>query len=398
MRSAIIIGAGPAGLTAARTLRDNGVRDVLVLERAPVAGGLPRHCGHSGWGVFDFRRILTGPSYAKRLIEAARGVEIMADATVTRIEPQGRIEISTQAGVEKLEARTILIATGIRETPRSARLVAGARPLGITTTGAFQDMVYVGGIRPFSRPVIVGTELVSFSAVLTARHAGIRPAAMIEEENRIVARRPLDVASQALFGVPILTRTRLLRINGSDRVESVEIEREGARSTLACDGVIFTGKFRPEAALVEASPILFDNLTGGPAIDSQWRCSDPRYFAAGNVLRPVEHSGWVAAEGRSAARAILKSLAGGLPDIDAAITLRVEGALRYAYPQRLLPNDGPITIFARAARAHTGVLRLRADGETLAMRRISALPERRLALTFPGERLRGQRDAVVTLD
>ena len=57
MRSAIIIGAGPAGLTAARTLRDNGVRDVLVLERAPVAGGLPRHCGHSGWGVFDFRHL-----------------------------------------------------------------------------------------------------------------------------------------------------------------------------------------------------------------------------------------------------------------------------------------------------------------------------------------------------
>ena len=182
MRSAIIIGAGPAGLTAARILRDNGVRDVLVLERAPVAGGLPRHCGHPGWGVFDFRRILTGPSYAKRLIEAARGVEIMANATVTRIEPQGRIEISTQAGVEKLEARTILIATGIRETPRSARLVSGARPWGITTTGAFQDMVYVGGMRPFSRPVIVGTELVSFSAILTARHAGIRPAAMIEEE------------------------------------------------------------------------------------------------------------------------------------------------------------------------------------------------------------------------
>jgi thioredoxin reductase len=398
MRSAIIIGAGPAGLTAARILRNNGVRDVLVLERAPVAGGLPRHCGHTGWGLFDFRRILTGPSYAERLIEAAGGVEIMANATVTRIKPQGRIEISTQAGVEKLEARAILIATGIRETPRSARLVSGARPWGITTTGAFQDMIYVGGMRPFSRPVIIGTELVSFSAILTARHAGIHPAAMIEEEDRIVARRPLDVASRALFGVPILTRTRLLRINGLNRVEGVEIERDGTRSTLACDGVIFTGKFRPEAALVEASPILFDDLTGGPAIDSEWRCSDPQYFAAGNVLRPVEHSGWVAAEGESAAHAILKALAGGPPDVDAAITLRVEGALRYAYPQRLLPKDGPITIFARAARAHKGVLRLKAGGETLAMRRINALPERRLGLTFPGERLRGTQDAVITLD
>jgi thioredoxin reductase len=398
MRSAIIIGAGPAGLTGARILRNNGVRDVLVLERAPVAGGLPRHCGHPGFGVSDFRRVWTGPSYAERLIEAARGVEIMANATVTRIEPQGRIEVATQAGIEKLEARAILIATGIRETPRSARLVSGARPWGITTTGAFQDMVYIGAMRPFSRPVIVGTELVSFSAILTARHAGIRPAAMIEEGDRIVARRPLDVASRALFGVPVLTRTRLLRINGLDRVESIEIERAGARSTLACDGVIFTGKFRPDAALIEASPIVFDYLTGGPAIDSAWRCSDPHYFAAGNVLRPVEHSGWVAAEGKSAAHSILKALAGGLPDAEAAITISVEGALRYAYPQRLLPTDGPITIFARAARARKGVLRLSARGETLAMRHINALPERRLRLTFPGERLRGKRDAVITLD
>src|ERR1700733_12749862 len=125
MRSAIIIGAGPAGLTGARILRNGGVRDVLVLERAPVAGGLPRHCGHPGWGVFDFRRVLTGPSYAERLVEAAHGVEVMTNATVTRIEPRGRIEIATQAGIETIEARAILIATGIRETPRSARLVSG---------------------------------------------------------------------------------------------------------------------------------------------------------------------------------------------------------------------------------------------------------------------------------
>jgi len=398
MPSVVIIGAGPAGLTAARVLRDNGIQDVLVLERAPVAGGLPRHCGHPGFGLFDFRRVWTGPAYAQRLIEAARGVEIMANATVTRIEPNGLIEIATHAGLETIESQAVLIATGIRETPRSARLVSGARPWGITTTGAFQDMVYVGAMRPFSSPVIVGTELVSFSAILTARHAGIHPIAMIEEGDRIVARRPLDVASRSLFGVPVLTRTRLLRINGLDRVESVEIERDGTRSTLACDGVIFTGKFRPEAALVESSPLVIDEHTGGPAIDSAWRCSDPHYFAAGNVLRSVEHSGWVAAEGKSAAHAILKALEGTLPDIDAAIPLRVEGAVHYAYPQHLLPNDGAITIFARAARAHKGVLRLSARGETLAMRRINALPERRLRLTFPGERLRGKRDAVITLD
>jgi NADPH-dependent 2,4-dienoyl-CoA reductase/sulfur reductase-like enzyme len=398
MRSAIIIGAGPAGLTAARILRNNGVRDVLVLERAPLAGGLPRHCGHLGWGLFDFKRVLTGPAYAERLIEAAGGVEIMPNATVTRIEPQGRIEIATHAGLEMIEARAILISTGIRETPRSARLVAGTRPWGVTTTGAFQDMVYVGGMRPFNRPLIVGTELVSFSAILTARHAGSHPVAMIEEGDRIVARRPLDRLSKLLLGVPILTRTRLLRIDGLDRVEGVEIEREGTRSTLACDGVIFTGQFTPEATLVRTSPLVLDERTGGPAIDSAWRCSDPRYFAAGNVLRPVEHSGWVAAEAKFAAQAMLKALAEGLPEVQEATPLRVGGVLRYAYPQRLLSGRGAITVFARATRAHKGKLRLIVDGETLAARSVSALPERRLSLSFAGERLRGKRDAIITLD
>lgn len=221
MRSAVIIGAGPAGLTAARVLRDGGVRDVLVLERASAAGGLPRHCGHPGWGLFDFKRIWTGPVYAQRLQDAVNGVEIMLNATVTRIGDGGRISVATPGGIETIESRTILIATGIRETPRSARLVAGTRPWGVTTTGAFQDMVYVGGMRPFSRPLIVGTELVSFSAILAARHAGIHPVAMIEEGDRIVARRPLDTLTKGLLRVPVLTRTRLLRIRGLDRVESV---------------------------------------------------------------------------------------------------------------------------------------------------------------------------------
>lgn len=162
--------------------------------------------------------------------------------------------------------------------------------------------------------------------------------------------------------------------------------------------MIFTGQFTPEAALIGTSPLVLDERTGGPAIDSAWRCSDPHYFAAGNVLRPVEHSGWVAAEGKFAAQAMLEALKEGLPDASAATPLRVEGALRYAYPQRLLPNRGAMTLFARAARGHKGKLRLIAGGEILASKSVSALPERRLSLGFSSERLRGKEDAVITLD
>src|SRR3546814_11836007 len=63
----------------------------------------------------------------------------------------------------------LLLATGVRETSRAARLIGGARPLGVVTTGALQSLVYLAGRRPFERPVILGTELVSFSALLTCR-------------------------------------------------------------------------------------------------------------------------------------------------------------------------------------------------------------------------------------
>jgi NADPH-dependent 2,4-dienoyl-CoA reductase/sulfur reductase-like enzyme len=221
---------------------------------------------------------------------------------------------------------------------------------------------------------------------------------MIEEGARITARRPADLVARALWGVRVLTRTRLSSIRGIDRVEAVEIERDGVRSELSCDGVIFTGRFTPEAALIRASHLAFDERTGGPVIDSAWRCSDPTYFAAGNVIRAVEHSGWAAAEGRSAARAVLEALDGRLPDRAALIPVSADGALRYVYPQKVLPGTERVTLFARAARPQRGKLRLMADGEVVSSRTISALPERRLVLNLSGERLRGRRALTVALD
>jgi thioredoxin reductase len=399
-RDVVIIGAGPAGLTAARVLCAGGVRDVLVLERNPVAGGLPRFCGHVGWGTLDFHRLWRGPTYAQALVEQARsaGAEIAIDCSVVSLGTSGAVAVSTRDGIETIAARAVLIATGIRETPRSTRLVSGTRPWGVTTTGAFQEMVTAGKQRPFARPVIVGSELVAFSALLTSRHAGIRPVAMIEENDRITAQRPGDWIARWCFGVPVMTRTRLVEIHGGARVEAVSVVRDGATMRVACDGVIFSGRFVPEAAVLRASHLAMDPATGGPAIDNFARLSDPAYFAAGNVIRPVEHSGIAAREGRDAARAILRALGGALPSPDGAASVSAGGALRYVYPQRVVPHDGAQRFFARAQRAHGGELRLVVDGRTIAARRVSALPERRLAISAPAGSLGGGSAIEAILD
>lgn len=397
MRSVTIIGAGPAGLSAARVLVASGLRDVLVLERNPEAGGLPRFCDHLGWGLLDLQRLWRGPRYARELVHRAAGAEIRTNVTVTGFESGGRVRVSGPDGPAVIESQTVLIATGIRETPRGPRLVSGTRPWGVTTTGAFQEMAQAGQV-PFRNPVIIGSELVAFSAIMTARHAGIRPIAMIEENARITARRPGDLIARQVFGVPVLTATRLVEIRGLDRVESILVEHQGMRREITCDGVIFTGAFVPEAFVASSSGLAIDPGSGGPAIDNFYRCSDPSYFAAGNVLRPVEHSGVAAREGMRAATVILHALRHGLPAPTLAIPVTVGGAMRYVYPQRLIVEHLPFRLFGRAKVAHRGRLRVLADDKVIASRPISILPERRITLSIAAGDLAGRRAVSILLD
>jgi len=380
----LILGGGPAGLAAARRLGEQGIRRVAVLEREPVAGGIPRHCGHLAFGLREFARPMTGPDYARALVDAARGVELRLRTSVTAIRPGGIVEAThPDTGPVSLAARRILVAFGLRETPRSARLVEGGRPAGIFTTGALQQFVYLAGKKPCSRAVIVGSELVAFSALLTLRHAGIEAVAMIEPNPRITARRPADLAARLLWGLPVLTGTRLAAIRGLARVEAVEVEQAGGRATIECDGVVFTGGFRPETGILTDSHIALDSGSGGPAIDQHWRTSDPQVFAAGNLLHAVETAGRCWAEGRAVADTIAADLAGALPDAADAAAISVSEPLKYLYPQRLaLPRSetSPLLFQARVRRAARGRLRLLADGAEVWSRRIAALPERRIAV------------------
>jgi NADPH-dependent 2,4-dienoyl-CoA reductase/sulfur reductase-like enzyme len=397
MPDVTIIGAGPAGLTAARVLVQAGVRDVQVLERNPQPGGLPRFCDHPGWGVWDLHRFYNGPRYAAELVRRAAGANIRTNVTVTALGEGGTLHLSTIDGPEVLEGGIVLLATGIREKPRGARLVSGTRPWGVTTTGAFQEMAQAGQI-PFRRPVIIGSELVAFSALLTARHAGIKPVAMVEPGPRILARRPGDLFARAVFGVPVRTNTRLVAIQGIDRVEAVVLERNGQCEEVPCDGVIFTGQFTPEAWLPRSAGLEIDPATGGPAIDNFFRCADPAYFATGNLLRPVEHSGFAALEGARAATQILRALRGELPDAAAAIPVTAGGAMRYIYPQRVILDGTQIQLFGRAVHAHKGRLRVMADDTLVYERLIKVLPERRISLTLPGAALAGHKSLSVILD
>jgi thioredoxin reductase len=376
-----IVGAGPAGLSAARVLREAGVQRVVVLDREGEEGGVPRHCAHPTFGLGEFRRPMTGPAYARRLRRAAGDVEIRTLTTVTALHPGGGLSVTTPEGPAELVARRVLLATGARETPRPPRLVSGTRPIGVMTTGALQQFVHLKHLRPMARAVVVGTELVSFSALLTLRHAGIQVAAMVGEGRRVVAWR-LAALYPRLLRVPILLGTGIEEIQGAERVEAVVLG-DGERRRIACDGVVFTGRFVPESSLLSGSHLEVTPGLRAPVVDQAWRCSDSAFYAAGNVLRPVETAGWAAREGMSAARAIADDLAGRGDGGGRVIPVTWREPIRIVTPQRLClpgPRLGRLHFKMRVAREARGRLRVLVDGREVVSRRMHVLPERRISL------------------
>jgi NADPH-dependent 2,4-dienoyl-CoA reductase/sulfur reductase-like enzyme len=381
----LIIGAGPAGLSAATRLRHLGVADVIVVEREPTGGGIPRHCGHPPFGMREFGLVMTGPVYARRLVERAIecGVELQLGCSVVSIDRVDGLVVTCASSLGPITflAKRIIIATGIRERPRSARLVSGDRPLGILNTGALQEYVYLQKLAPFRRPLIVGTELVALSSLLTCRKIGAKPVAMVESRDRPTA-RPLAMMLPRLLGIPVRYGTHIIDIAGRERVEHVTLIRpDGTKEDVACDGVLFTGSFKPEVALARAANVDIDPATGGPVIDQFARTSDPRIFAAGNVLRPVETAGWSWAEGRRVAEFVARDLERKLPSSDDPVKIMPGAGIRYVVPQRLTRGGGGFgQLQLRATKEISGSLVAFSGDRIIRKQQMISAPERRILL------------------
>jgi len=390
----MIVGGGPAGVAAAVELRRQQVQKVMLLEREPALGGATRHCLHSPFGMREFGRIQSGPAYARRLARHAHdaGVKMCTGYSVIALEQDGRLCVRSNHGVQWLRARRIIVATGARELPRPARLLSGDRPMGVLTTGTLQAAIAFHHRVPFFRPLIVGSELVSLSALLTCLSHGIKPVAMIEPRPHALAGKPW-AWFPALTGKPLRCHTALSDIIGKERVEAVTLDCAGKMQTLACDGVLLTGQFIPESALFRQSPMGVADGSAGPLIDQYGRSLNPLYFSAGNVLRAVETGGWAYREGRAVANTVAADLrhAAEIPipnpvTFDAPIKLVVPGMLRTG---TLTPAFRQFQL--RMLFRVRGELGLQLDGRTVWKRHATWWPERRITIPIPAQAQHARR-------
>ncbi|MEU6574797.1 FAD-dependent oxidoreductase [Streptomyces sp. NPDC046805] len=379
----LVVGAGPAGLAAAARLVAAGAGRVEVLDRERQAGGVPRHCAHGGFGTW--LHPLTGPAYARRLTRAAVGAGAEVRTGVSALDWTGPLTLATvgPGGPETIEARAVVLATGARERPRTARLVPGSRPAGVYTTGELQQAVHLYGQPIGTRAVVIGAEGVSFAAADTVRAAGADVVALVTDLPRAQADRTRVLNSRLCHGIPLLTDSTVTELLGHGRLSGVRVRhRDGRTTVLPCDTAVFTGDFVPDHELARRGGLDLDPGTRGPAVDGLLRTSRPGVFAAGNVLHPAESAATAARDGAHAADAVRDWLAGA--DRPAGVPLTVAPPLRWIAPNRVTPGDDLPYVLRTAVPLHRPVLRVTQDGRLLhrELPRVRAvLPNRPLPLT-----------------
>jgi thioredoxin reductase len=313
----LVIGAGPAGLSAAAELRRLAVGSVLAADREAEPGGIPRHSLHTGYGLRDLHRFMTGPAYARALTGAAvaAGVSLRLGTTVTgwSAAPDGPglvVTLVSERGPESVHASAVLLATGCRERPRTARLTPGDRPAGVMTTGELQQRVYLGGERVPGRALVVGAEHVSFSAAVTLAHAGARVVALVTEHDRQQSYAAFRLGAALRWRVPVWTSTAVRRVAGRGRLAGVEVAdvRTGAARFVPCDTLVFSGDWIPDHELARLAGLAIDPGTRGPEVDTALATSAADVFAGGNLVHAAETADIAALSGRHAARHIAAAL------------------------------------------------------------------------------------------
>ena len=225
-----------------------------------------------------------------------------------------------------------------------------------------------------SRAVIVGGELVSWSAVLTLRESGCATVGMVTGYPRAEAYTAFRVPGRFLMDGPVFTRSRLVGIHGKDRVRSAVVENidSGKRTTVDCDTVVFTGDWIPEHELARTGGLAMDPATRGPVVDSSLRTSSPGVFAVGNLLHPVDTADGAALDGRHVATAVSRWLEHH-DERQKAVRIRTDGPFRWVAPQLVSPEGGVAArgdlLFWVDEYRRLPKLRAIQDGRTLATKR-----------------------------
>ncbi len=150
----LVIGAGAAGIAAARAAAEAGCKNILLVDRKQQPGGILRQCFHHGFG-----QNLNGPQFVQELLEDFPAeITWRLNTTVLSVgNDKTAVLSSADYGRKTVAFQQLILATGCREIPLGALPIGGTRPAGIYTAGQMQAMMNLHGFCPEGPAVILGS-------------------------------------------------------------------------------------------------------------------------------------------------------------------------------------------------------------------------------------------------
>ncbi|MCR4867845.1 MAG: NAD(P)/FAD-dependent oxidoreductase [Lachnospiraceae bacterium] len=354
----VIVGGGPAGLAAALSARENGVQDILILERDNKLGGILNQCIHNGFGLHTFKEELTGPEYAARFIERVKeqGIDYKLNTMVMDIrEDKVVTAMNATDGMFTIPAKAVILAMGCRERSRGALNLPGYRPAGIFSAGTAQRLVNIEGKMPGRRVVILGSGDIGLIMArrMTLEGAKVEVVAELMPYSGGLKRNIVQCLDD--FGIPLKLSHTVVDIEGKDRVKAVTIAKvgpdrkpiEGTEERYECDTLLLSCGLIPENELSKSGGVTLSPVTNGPVVNDALETNVEGIFACGNVLHVHDLVDFVSQEAANAGEYAAEYIRKGKTAAGRVLPIRAVDGVRYTVPSMVRVEQMQDTVTVR---------------------------------------------------
>ena len=383
----IIVGGGSAGLAAAIATYDNGIRNILILEKGDFLGGILLQCIHSGFGLQTFKEELTGPAYAERFIKQVkdRNINYKLQSMVLRIEnDNGNLFVTysnASDGYLRVSTKSIIMAAGCIERTRGAINTPGDRPSGVMCAGVAQKYLNVDGLKIGNNVFILGSGDIG---LIMARRMKLEGANVIGVAEIMPYSNGLNrniVQCLNDYDIPLYLHHTVKDIIGKDRLEKIilcEVDDKlqfvpGTDRVIECDTLLLSVGLIPSINLLTEAGVKIDPLTKGAVVDSNLQTSIPGVFACGNGLHVHDLVDFVSIEGTKAGENCAKFIKGELADLP-KIKVVNGNLIGYVLPQTITSSGASISFRVRKPLKNCYLVVKQGDKEIKRVKKLYMIP------------------------
>lgn len=350
-RDLVIIGGGSAGMAAAVAAYDAGVRDILILERTELLGGILNQCIHNGFGLHEFNEELTGPEFLTRFVKQVeeRHIEYKLNSYVSSLTRDKVVTYSNESdGAVEIQAKAVIVAAGCYERNAGAIGIPGDRVAGVITAGQAQLYLNEYGYMVGKKVFILGSGDIG---LIMARRMTLEGAKVLGVAELLPYSNGLNRNIQQClndFDIPLYLSHTVSKTIGKHKLEAIELSQvddnlrpiPGTERRIECDTLLLSIGLIPNNGLLDNIGVP-QGRSRGAAVNERLETSIDGIFSCGNVLHVHDLVDWVVSEGKVAGEAAALYLQGNLPRGEKKVVTEAGEGVGYVVPAQVDLESAP---------------------------------------------------------